>query len=83
MKKRLGPTDRIYPMPCPIVAAGSMDAPAGLAVAWIGIASHTPPSISMALRRSRHTYALIAELGEFTVNFPSSEQAEQALRELV
>ena len=78
MKKRLGPTDRIYPMPCPIVAAGSAEAPNAMAVAWIGIASHTPPSVSMALRRSRYTYELIVEQGEFTVNFPSSEQASEA-----
>lgn len=78
MKKRLGPTDRIYPMPCPIVAAGTEDEANALAVAWIGIASHTPPSVSMALRRSRRTYEIIVERGEFTVNFPSADQAATA-----
>jgi flavin reductase (DIM6/NTAB) family NADH-FMN oxidoreductase RutF len=78
MKKRLGPTDRIYPMPSPIVAAGTVSEPNGMAVAWIGIASHTPPSVCMALRRSRYTYELIVRQGEFTVNFPSSSQAMEA-----
>lgn len=78
MKKRLGPTDRIYPMPCPVVAAGTPDEANALAVAWIGIASHTPPSVSMALRRTRRTYEIIVERGEFTVNFPSADQVAQA-----
>ena len=53
------------------------EAPTGLAVAWIGIASHTPPSVAMALRRSR-TPTSSSSTGEFTVNFPSSEQASEA-----
>ena len=76
MKRTLGPTDRLYPMPCPLVLGGVDDDADTLPVAWIGIASHTPPSVSMALRNSRHTLAMIRKTGEFTVNFPTSEMAE-------
>ncbi len=46
-----------------------------LAVAWIGIASGKPPSVSMALRKTRNTLELIRETGEFTVNIPTADQA--------
>jgi len=77
MKKRLGPTDRIYPMPTPLVVAGTLDDPRCLAVAWIGIASATPPSVAMAIRDSRHTLEAMLENGEFTVNIPSTAHAAQ------
>lgn len=70
MKKRLGPSDRLYPMPCPLVVGGTAEESDLLAVAWIGIAAGTPPSVSMALRDSRHTLELIRTTGEFTVNIP-------------
>jgi flavin reductase (DIM6/NTAB) family NADH-FMN oxidoreductase RutF len=70
MKVATGPTDRFYPMPCPLVVGGSIERADALAVAWIGIAGNTPPSIAMALRRTRHTLALIREHGDFTVNVP-------------
>lgn len=75
MKKLLGPTDRIYPMPCPLVVGGTAREADAMAVAWIGIASGRPPSISMALRKTRRTLELIRETGEFTVNLPTTAQA--------
>lgn len=75
MKRLLGPTDRIYPMPCPLVVGGTAGHVDALAVAWAGIASGNPPSISMALRTTRRTLELIRETGEFTVNIPSTAQA--------
>lgn len=75
MKKLLGPTDRIYPMPCPLVVGGNAHNADAMAVAWIGIASGKPPSISMALRKTRRTLELIRETGEFTVNLPTTAQA--------
>lgn len=75
MKRRLGPTDRIYPMPCPLVVGGTIEHPGALAVAWIGIASGKPPSVAMAVRRTRHTLGLIRATGEFTVNIPRADDA--------
>lgn len=77
MKKRLGPSDRIYPMPSPLVVGGTMEEADTLAVAWIGIAGGAPPSIGMALRNTRRTLELIRETGEFTVNVPTASQAAQ------
>lgn len=68
MKKRLGPVERLYPMPCPLVVGGTIDNADALAVAWINIVSSTPPTIAMGLRESRRTLELIDETGSFTVN---------------
>ncbi len=76
MKKRLGPSDRLYPMPCPLVVGGTAKETDVLAVAWIGIAAGTPPSVAMALRDTRHTLSLIRASGEFTVNVPSADMAD-------
>ena len=75
MKKRLGPSDRIYPMPCVLVLSGTLEETDALAVAWIGIASGKPPSVAMALRKTRRTLELVRATGEFTVNIPSTDQA--------
>lgn len=75
MKKRLGPTDRLYPMPCPLVVGGTMEQADALTVAWIGIAGGKPPSVAMALRATRRTLELVRETGTFTVNLPRAEDA--------
>ena len=77
MKRQLGPSERLYPMPCPLVVGGTMDEADVLAVAWINIVSSTPPSIAMGLRRTRRTLELIRQTGEFTVNLPSTSLATQ------
>jgi len=78
MKKRLGPSERLYPMPCPIVVGGTIDGADALLAAWVGIAGSTPPAVMMALRSSRRTLELIRETGEFTVNTPRADQADVA-----
>ncbi|MDH4140524.1 MAG: flavin reductase family protein, partial [Coriobacteriia bacterium] len=77
MKKRLGPSERIYPMPSPLVVGGDAERCGAMPVAWIGVASATPPSVSMALRKTRHTLELIRLTGTFTVNLPSTDLATQ------
>ena len=76
MKRRLGPTERLYPMPTPLVVAGTGDRLGVMTVAWIAIAGSTPSSVVMAVRSTRHTLALIRESGEFTVNIASVSLAE-------
>ena len=76
MKRSLGPTERLYPMPTPLVVGGSGSDVSVLPVAWIAIAGSTPSSIVMAVRSTRHTLSLIRASGEFTVNVPSVSLAE-------
>ncbi len=77
MKRKLGPSERLYPMPCPLVVGGTMQEADALAVAWINIVSSTPPSVAMGLRRTRRTLELIRATGEFTVNLPPTSLATQ------
>ena len=50
MKRRLGPTERLYPMPTPLIVGGAGDRLGVMAVAWIAIAGSTPSSVVMAVR---------------------------------
>jgi len=77
MKRALGPSERIYPMPVPLVLGGSGENVDLMAVAWIGVAGRTPPTLAMALRQSRRTLELMRETGEFTVNLPSTQLVKQ------
>lgn len=75
MKKRLGPLERLFPMPCPLVVGGTIEAADALAVAWINVVSSTPATVAMGLRRTRRTLEFIRATGEFTVNVPTTSQA--------
>lgn len=77
MKKRLGPLERLFPMPCALVVGGTMDEADTLAVAWLNIVSSTPPTLAMGLRESRNTLALIRRSGTFSVNIPSTVLAAE------
>lgn len=77
MKVRLGATQNLYPMPCPIVVAGTLEEPRALTVAWINVVSSTPPTIAMGVRKTRHTLHAIREGGTFTVNIPPARLAAE------
>lgn len=75
MKRTIGPVERLFPMPCPLVVGGTLEDADALAVAWINVVASTPPTIAMGLRESRHTLSLIRETGTFTVNIPRADMA--------
>jgi len=72
MKKRLGPIERLYPMPAVLVLGGTMEHADALACAWINVVASTPPTVAMGIRSSRRTLELIRATGEFTVNVPDT-----------
>ncbi|MDY0339985.1 MAG: flavin reductase family protein [Coriobacteriia bacterium] len=75
MKKRLGPSDRLYPMPVPLVCGGTMERADACAVAWIGICATDPPRVALAMRESRYTLELIRSSGTLTINTPRAADA--------
>lgn len=77
MKKRLGPVERLFPMPCALVVGGTLEYADTLAVAWINIVSSTPPTVAMGLRESRNTLDLIRRSNTFTVNIPPASLAAE------
>lgn len=78
MKKRLGPSDRLYPMPCVLICGGTLEAADACAVAWIGVCCGSPPQVAVGLRKTRRTLELIRETGTFTVNTPRADDARFA-----
>ena len=46
-----------------------------LTVAWTGIVCSSPPMLSISVRPERHSWELLRETGEFTVNLPTERLA--------
>ena len=77
MKKQLGPSDAIFPVPAALVVSGCGETANIITIAWIGILSSTPPTIGISLRKSRYSHELIHQQQEFTVNLPSAQLFRQ------
>jgi flavin reductase (DIM6/NTAB) family NADH-FMN oxidoreductase RutF len=77
MKKRLGPSERLYPMPCPLVVSGTLEKANVFAAAWINVVSSTPPTVALGIRKNRHTLEYIERTGDFSVNIAPTRLVEQ------
>jgi len=76
-KIKLGPQTLLYPMPAVLVGA-NVDLKANfMTAAWCGIAASSPPAISVALQKVRHTLKGIHEQGTFSINVPSTSLARK------
>jgi len=76
MKANWKPGTMIYPLPVVLVGCG--DAPENwnlLTVAWTGTVCTDPPMCSISVRPERHSHALIARTGEFTINLTTAGMA--------
>lgn len=72
MKKSLGTT--VHAMPTPVWLVGTYDSagkPNLATVAWGGVCCSDPASVTVSLRKARHSYDAIIERQAFTVNIPS------------
>lgn len=79
MKKSLGA--KTYAMPTPVWLVGTYDEqgkPNLATVAWGGVCCSDPPSVTVSLRKSRHSYQAIVERKAFTINIPSQRFARAA-----
>jgi flavin reductase (DIM6/NTAB) family NADH-FMN oxidoreductase RutF len=56
------------PMPPVMVSCGTQEHPNIITIAWTGIVNTVPPKTYISVRPQRHSYALIRENGEFTIN---------------
>jgi flavin reductase (DIM6/NTAB) family NADH-FMN oxidoreductase RutF len=74
MKKKLGPTDILFPVPAALVASGTVEQPNVLVVAWIGMMGSDPPVLGISLQENRYSLELIRRTGAFSVNIPSADQ---------
>lgn len=75
-KKSLGPTNILLPLPAALVLCGSPEQPNVIAIAWLTIVTPNPPRIGLSVDHRRHSYQLMTEHPDFTVNIPSAALAK-------
>jgi flavin reductase (DIM6/NTAB) family NADH-FMN oxidoreductase RutF len=75
-KTRLGAGGYLLPMPVVLVGADVNDRPNFITIAYVGIVSHTPAMIEVALRKNRFSSAGIKENRTFSVNAASAALVE-------
>lgn len=76
-KKEIGISTILNPVPVVMVSSAGKapedpdQRPNIMTVAWAGTVNSEPPMVSVSIRKSRHSYKLISETGEFVVNLVS------------
>ncbi|PKK81825.1 MAG: hypothetical protein CVT47_00450 [Thermoplasmata archaeon HGW-Thermoplasmata-2] len=61
-----------------ITTCGAAGKPNIITIAWITPISAAPPLLGFAIRKSRHSFKLLEENGEFVVNVPEFSLAPQS-----
>lgn len=70
------PGTMVYPLPAVLVTCGSStDDSNMLTVAWTGTICSDPAMLFISVRESRHSYAMIKQNMEFTVNLTTADMA--------
>lgn len=72
------PTTLLAPVPAVIVSCGSMEHPNALTVAWTGIVNTKPAMTYISLQKSRYSYELIDQTGEFVINLVPQSMVKAA-----
>lgn len=76
MKQVWKPGNMIYPVPAALVTCGATPERYNMiTVAWTGTICSEPPMCYISVRRSRHSYPIIKEEMEFTINLTSTAMA--------
>jgi len=71
------PGTMIYPLPAVLVGCGSSPENFNLiTIAWTGTMCTEPPTCYISVRPQRHSYRLIRESGEFTINLTTAEMTK-------
>ncbi len=78
VKKNIGKRFDVYPMPVVIVGTVADDKPNFMTVAWITKLSADPPIVGISVGASQHSAKGIQQTRQFSVNFPSVDEAELA-----
>ncbi len=66
----------IYPLPAVLVSCGAGDDASFFTVAWTGTICTNPAMCYISVRPERHSYALIKERMEFTINLTTANMAK-------
>ena len=63
------------PLPAVMVSVGDMNESNIITVAWTGILSSDPPRAYISVRKSRHSYSILKDRGEFVINLTTERLA--------
>ena len=70
MKKQIPPYVHSFAAPAVLIGCGTIEKPNIITCSWFGTVCSDPPMVSVSVRQSRFSFALIHEVGEFTANIP-------------
>ena len=70
MKSSLKPQTALAPVPVVMVSCGTMENANITTIAWTGIINSEPPLVYVSIRKTRKSYEIIKEMGEFVINLP-------------
>lgn len=79
MFRELKPSTLLNPVPAVMVSCRGTDInsqPNIITVAWAGTVCSEPPMVSISVRKSRHSHALITQSGEFAINLVNEQLAK-------
>jgi flavin reductase (DIM6/NTAB) family NADH-FMN oxidoreductase RutF len=77
MKKKISPRPWFFPRPVLLLTTRDLQGRDNIiTVSWAGVASTKPPMVTVSLRKSRHSHAVISATKEFVVNIPTSKHVE-------
>jgi len=68
---------QLAPLPVVLAGCGGKDNCNLITIAWAGIVCSAPPMVSIAVRPERHSFGLIKQSGEFTINVPTATMAKK------
>lgn len=79
MKLDWKPGTMIYPLPALLVSCGDIDKNNSniITVSWVGTVCTDPPMCYVSIRKSRHSYDIIRESGEFALNLTTKAMARE------
>ena len=67
------PGPLMAPLPTVMVTCGDMENSNIITIAWTGIINSNPPMTYVSVQRTRHSYEIIRERGEFVINVTTEE----------
>lgn len=79
MGKRAVKLDQpIYPAPAVLVTSSGPDGkPNVMTAAWTGVLCSSPPYVYVSIRKSRYSYSLVRDSGEFVINMTDDDLVEE------
>lgn len=69
------PGTMLYPVPAVMITCKDKEIDNIITIAWAGTVCTDPAMVSISIRKSRYSYNIIKETGEFIVNLPGKDLA--------